>query len=165
MDKAESHSTPLSRRLLLRSASAAALIAPATLAVSLPADAAAPDEPLIALCKAERAAYRKYDETQKARDDAEGAFMEAHGCWPCEEGADPNFDHSLYDAQEEAESAWEDSRGAIIDTPAVTVAGIAVKLRHISRELEDGSIIVDHDLAILASVLADAERLTRGGAA
>ena len=63
-----------------------------------------------------------------------------------------------YDREvEQAERAYYAGREALSTTPAITVAGLAVKLRMIRNDFRDGGS--DHSGPILRSALRDAERL------
>jgi hypothetical protein len=144
--------TAVSRRTVLRTAGIAAGSAALSLP-ALPAIGAMPD-PLIALGEAERAAYQKYDAAAIARDRAEGAFRDRHGKFPKGRAA-TGMDRSLYVAEDDAQEAWDRSIQAIVDTPASSFIGLAVKLRQVVHNGEN-------DGDVFASAIADAERMIRG---
>jgi len=64
-----------------------------------------------------------------------------------------------YDREvKDARRAWNGAMKAVADTPAITVAGIAAKLRIIRNDFLDGE--TGHSGSILRSAFRDAERLS-----
>lgn len=59
-----------------------------------------------------------------------------------------------------AHDAWRNSIQAIAETQATSFAGLAIKLRLIAQDVEDGP--TDFAEPLLAGALADAERLAGG---
>jgi hypothetical protein len=114
-------------------------------------------DPLIALGRIERDAHRKFDDAIRAISRAEEAFRENHDRLPDEERDEPGMDRSLYKAKDAAERAWEASVEKMVETPAISIAGLVVKLRHIARDLEN--CVEDSTTDLAASALADAVRL------
>lgn len=62
-----------------------------------------------------------------------------------------------------AEREWRRAMQAIVTTPAISYAGLAVKLRLIKEEMEDGK--TSHGDELAQSAYRDAQRLAAGGAA
>ena len=67
----------------------------------------------------------------------------------------------LQDAMDTARDRYDDVLRAIAMTPAMTIAGLAVKLRLVKRDIDEGTTEYSDDL--IDGAVADVERLSGGG--
>ncbi len=147
MAKAIETSTPSRRALLRGAAVVSVLAAPALIATTANA---APADPLIALEISHRNAEARAVASCEAHDEAE------------HKGSSEAVVGAL-DAAYRAAVAEEDRiLRAIASTPAPTAAGLAVKLRFIKRDIEEGETAYATEL--VDGAIADAERLAGGAA-
>jgi hypothetical protein len=119
-------------------------------------------DPLVALEALERRAYDVYERATLKHDRAEGRLMRKKIDFRLPAVRRRHGLNTLETARDATLRAWQGVRLKMAATKAATVAGIAVKLRHLAWDVPTG--MDDADLKLLESVLADAERLAKGGA-